>query len=426
MHKGLGEDPDDDAEDWDDWFDGFVAKAAAADDQCSSHAGDADADIDAELCAVQGRGQVGPPGSVAGGRAAGVAHSFASSYWRDERTDRRGELSGLDDRFEVLATQYEDEEVGLLEPEDEEEGLPAGAGGGDAASVLTLGGEAAAKARNGAKLADFAGLLDEFLAEQAEMEKAYDAADTRMRTSGGADVDADRGGAVGVPELAGMRPLQGHLCRKMEALDVADADVIAKTRARLAAAEARAAAAAAGGDGGGEGGGDPFETATRVVVVERDDRWDCESVLSLRSNTENHPGRISEPQRRPGGRAGGGVGGIIKLSAKTGLPSTVPLRTAAIPEEEGDGADGIDGDGADGASASSSECAGSVVAPERKKGESAEERRARKAAVKAAQREARASKKALKTMFKDESSRQKKAAAGRNATAGAGSTFSIA
>ena len=31
------------------------------------------------------------------------------------------------------------------------------------------------------------------------------------------------------------------------------------------------------------------------------DRWDCESVLSLRSNLDNHPASITEPQssRRP-------------------------------------------------------------------------------------------------------------------------------
>ena len=36
-----------------------------------------------------------------GGRAA----SIASSYWRPERQDRKGELGGLDDRFEHVAAQ---------------------------------------------------------------------------------------------------------------------------------------------------------------------------------------------------------------------------------------------------------------------------------------------------------------------------------
>ena len=52
---------------------------------------------------------------------------------------------------------------------------------------------------------------------------------------------------------------------------------------------------------------------------EPEQRWDCESVLSMRSNLDNHPGVISEqPTRRyrP-------VGGKIKLAAKTGHSNSV-------------------------------------------------------------------------------------------------------
>jgi hypothetical protein len=52
----------------------------------------------------------------------------------------------------------------------------------------------------------------------------------------------------------------------------------------------------------------------------------------------------------------------------------------------------------------------------RPKGETAEERKARKAAVKEAQRQARSSKKALKQMFKSEATKQKKQAAGTSNT----------
>lgn len=41
---------------------------------------------------------------------------------------------------------------------------------------------------------------------------------------------------------------------------------------------------------------------TELVTMPTDhmrERWDCESVLSLRSNLDNHPGRIAEPNRPP-------------------------------------------------------------------------------------------------------------------------------
>ncbi|GFH16723.1 uncharacterized protein HaLaN_13202, partial [Haematococcus lacustris] len=61
---------------------------------------------------------------------------------------------------------------------------------------------------------------------------------------------------------------------------------------------------------------------------------------------------------------------------------------------------------------------------ERRKGETAEEKKARKAAVKEVRRANRASKKQLKAMFKEEFSKQKKQAAGSSGTCG-GSTFII-
>lgn len=35
-----------------------------------------------------------------------------------------------------------------------------------------------------------------------------------------------------------------------------------------------------------------FPCVAQTVVVDRGERWDCESVLSLRSNLENHPGTV--------------------------------------------------------------------------------------------------------------------------------------
>lgn len=59
----------------------------------------------------------------------------------------------------------------------------------------------------------------------------------------------------------------------------------------------------------------------------------------------------------------------------------------------------------------------------RAQGETAEERRARKAAVKEVRREGRAAKKATKALFSQEASRAKKQSAGRPAALG--STFAL-
>ena len=227
--------------------------------------------------------------------------------------------------------------------------------------------------------------------------------------------------------------------RKGQALNQLDPEVIAKTRERIAFAEAEAAKrverqeAAGGaprhhrrsGAGGGSDGenddddtglagevGDLFNEQLPQVFVEREDRWDCESVLSLRSNLENHPARIAEPQRCAGGRGGG----AIKLSNKTGIPlaavveGDVPAPASSSGSDEGHLEDDFE-----------------LLLLERRKDETPEEKRVRKAAVKEAQRDARASKKALRTMFREEGTKQRRQAAGRALGAPTGgSTFVIA
>jgi hypothetical protein len=89
----------------------------------------------------------------------------------------------------------------------------------------------------------------------------------------------------------------------------------------------------------------PSDELTSMMVPEENPRehWDCESVLSIRSNVSNHPRKISEPTRlKAGSKAGSqvnslsnAIAGIIKLSAKTGLPSTVlPKGSAAAAGDE--------------------------------------------------------------------------------------------
>ena len=58
----------------------------------------------------------------------------------------------------------------------------------------------------------------------------------------------------------------------------------------------------------------PSTAGMRTTHDDPQQRWDCESVLSLRSNLDNHPGSISEPSARKYKPQSG----KIKLAAKTG------------------------------------------------------------------------------------------------------------
>ena len=58
----------------------------------------------------------------------------------------------------------------------------------------------------------------------------------------------------------------------------------------------------------------PSAVGNRIANDSPQQQWDCESVLSLRSNLDNHPGTISEQSSRRYKPASG----KIKLAAKTG------------------------------------------------------------------------------------------------------------
>jgi protein LTV1 len=235
----------------------------------------------------------------------------------------------------------------------------------------------------------------------------------------------------GDAELPGTR-LGRKGANKVESLEEKDAAVISAVRARLAAVEAR----------GGEGGED-----LQMMYMPRREQWDCESVLSLRSNISYQPGKI--PSEAPGqssrGRGRGSqAGGLIKLNTKTGLPAgygsgaaaaggaeglalthkaiasmTAAAAAAAVAAAGGGGEMGSEGGSEDDDADERMTSATSMY--DRPKGESAEERKARKAAVKAAQREARAAKKALKDLYAQEAvKQQRQQAAAQHAT-----TFAI-
>ena len=62
----------------------------------------------------------------------------------------------------------------------------------------------------------------------------------------------------------------------------------------------------------------PSAVGSRIANDTPQQQWDCESVLSLRSNLDNHPGTISEQSSRRYKPASG----KIKLAAKTGEQRT--------------------------------------------------------------------------------------------------------
>ncbi|KAF4668667.1 hypothetical protein FOL47_002927 [Perkinsus chesapeaki] len=118
------------------------------------------------------------------------------------------------------------------------------------------------------------------------------------------------------------------------------------------------------------------EKSVLVPVKERraSDEWDCESVLTTLTNNTNHPGKINRPAR------------IRK-------PAMIPAPTLeAVREEDSD--------------QETAQCEEEEelveVSTYRPRDETPEERRARKAAVKQLQREARKAKKEIKATFKNE------------------------
>lgn len=301
----------------------------------------------------------------------------------------------------------------------------------------------AEKARGNADISNYAHLLDDFLAEQAQMEAEYDRQDRegqgqapaggRPKQGGNEDEEGgDEEGDEASPSGYGRIPI----CNKVESLQEYDPEVIQRTKARLAAVAAKEAATAAG-KGKAEDDDEAIERAEgrdvlpdsfKTMMLDTGERWDCESVLSLRSNLENHPGKIVEPQKRMGARGGG----TIKLSTKTGMPAAYAARPnladKAIPEDQevgevDDESEDESGSGSDGEAPSVAGTTMSMIAA-RRKGESADEKKARKAAVKEAQRASRAAKKELKTMFKQEAAKVKKQTANKGA-GGAGTVFVI-
>lgn len=332
-----------------DWLESFVVEAAQPQEQPAPLAKDLadacaesnDEECDSEYSELESdevEDQEDNPSESEPKTQAGnpkPAGSIASSYWREERTDRRAFLGAIDDRFETVALEYDDDDMEDLDDDDE-------------------------NARGHADIAQYSSVLEDFCRD-SELDSS-----TITRAQPGRN-------------------------NKLASLEEVDEEVIAKTHLLLHKKE--------------ECDAEPLST---VLVEATHERWDCESVLSLRSNLDNHPGQIVEPLKSRKQATGSSVAGTIKLSAKTGLPVGY-VGTATKLD----------------AVAETSPCINQTdnVAEElpvlvltRDRNETPEEKKARKAAVKDMRKAARVAKKEVKTMFKNESVKQHRQAAGKPQT----------
>lgn len=177
--------------------------------------------------------------------------SLASSYWRKERSDRNEQLALIDERFERLAFQYDEDQIGDLDDKDNEEITGALA------------------------ISHFDSILDEFIEKNVRCTEVV-LADPSL-----------------CPDHVFIPITQKSIIPGGSG-DV-EADEEAEAR-RLTKANAHELAS----DCSEEAGSALVDHAIEEAFAEKQqaERWDCESVLSLRSNLDNHPGRISEPAVR--------------------------------------------------------------------------------------------------------------------------------
>ena len=128
------------------------------------------------------------------------------------------------------------------------------------------------------------------------------------------------------------------------------------------------------------------------IVIDKSEKWDCESILSTYSNLYNHPAKITEPKGPE----------KIKIDKKTGIPlgvigaNTLTAHNLSMLDQ---------GNISSGPRSIVSQISELSIRP---KDESPEERRIRKKNLKEYRRERRVEKKANTLAFKDEKTRQEK------------------
>ena len=254
--------------------------------------------------------------------------SIASTYWREERQDRKNLLSVIDEQFEHLALEYDEDELGDMD--DMAEGI-----------------------RGTADVTEFESILDDFIKDHPKR----------------GDANTVKGKLFLAEEMErhGFSNEYADVAIKMAKEAIRRAEEVEEDPDKPAANA-------------------HIEIDPRVFEKEHN-KWDCESVLSLRSNIYNHPGTITEPVTK------GPM--TIKLN-KDGLPvEYMPGREFVSTKPSRGDEDFI-------------RLPNPAVPSTRKKDESVEEKKARKSAVKAAKREARANKKEMKVLFAKEKTKASK------------------
>ena len=372
----------------------------------------------------------------------------------------RGDLGAaardVDERFDAMVTRYDSDEIGELDDDD-----PRCFGAADIERFASVMDEFREEVTNERYLtaADVAargdgvskaGRLDpsddpeRARVDPDDLPDDLDPADDRpdapsasrpllTPTVTSEDVSDAFGSMIATRRRAGL-PLPAHLQREMSLGDSrgtggAEGDVVARRYEMV------------------EDGDAPAPDGLEIAYLKRDrprETWDCETIVSTYSNLENHPSLIDEPLPLKRGRRRGGGGNdgtassreedespsIIRLSAANGLPvdyvrtrggggggarrggssTLTAANLAAVAEAEGEGegeAEGLDGGGSE-MEEEEEEDGEAWRSNIRRKGETPEEKRARKAAVKAGRRDARAAKKGLKTTFKREAREMEK------------------
>lgn len=269
-------------------------------------------------------------------------YSMTSSVIR-----RNDQLTLLDDRFENLYKQYDDDQIGGLDGEE------LGSGGGG--NVYKIINAKSAAVDDNEKFDDGPNPFNDILLE-------FEKQNTKLTAN----------------EVL-------EKLRDMETIKKDDED-----------------------DSAEEEEEDNEEVLVRLTTFEKPrekNNWDCESIISTYSNLYNHPKKISEPSKKKSKKMDDEDASSvssrtinnekIKLSAKSGLPIGV-LPAVGLTQKQ---LEAMDYDGL------SRLRTAPTLRPE---DETGEERRARKKAVKEERRERRMEKKANTTAFKDEEKKQKK------------------
>ncbi|KAG6813997.1 hypothetical protein H0H92_004490 [Tricholoma furcatifolium] len=136
-------------------------------------------------------------------------------------------------------------------------------------------------------------------------------------------------------------------------------------------------------------------------VDDKKDRWDCETILSTYSNLENHPRLIRARDSRPVAK--------ITLDPKTGFPTVIPPQQKQLKKIPGVQASHQESDD-DSGSETDTPARQTISRP---RGESKEDKKARKAAVKAERQARRIEKKATSEQFGSELKLQKRTVANK-------------